>query len=50
MTSQTQAAVKKAVKEVLHEDDIGDEKLSKMIIDIILKNSMCVSAIHLRTS
>ncbi|KAJ8582732.1 hypothetical protein M405DRAFT_846264 [Rhizopogon salebrosus TDB-379] len=40
MASQTRAAVKEAVKEVLHEDDIGDEKLSKMIIDIISKNSM----------
>jgi hypothetical protein len=41
MTSQTRAAVKEAVKEVLHKDDGGDDKLSKMIIDIILKNRMC---------
>jgi hypothetical protein len=41
MTSQTQAAVDKAVKEVLYKDDGGDDKLSKMIIDIILKNRMC---------
>ncbi|KAJ8593999.1 hypothetical protein M405DRAFT_838834 [Rhizopogon salebrosus TDB-379] len=40
MTSQTQATVEEAVKEVLHTDDRGDDKLSKMIIDIILKNSM----------
>ncbi|KAJ8582828.1 hypothetical protein M405DRAFT_829949, partial [Rhizopogon salebrosus TDB-379] len=38
MTSQTQAAVEEAVNEVLHKDDGEDEKLSKMIIDIILKN------------
>jgi hypothetical protein len=41
MTSQTQATVEEAVKEVLHTDDGGDDKLSKMIIDIILKNCMC---------
>jgi hypothetical protein len=41
MTSQTQATVKEAVKEVLHTDDGGDDKLSEMIIDIILKNCMC---------
>ncbi|KAJ8586176.1 hypothetical protein M405DRAFT_844068 [Rhizopogon salebrosus TDB-379] len=40
MTSQTQATVEEAVKEVLHTDDGGDDKLSKMIIDIILKNCM----------
>ncbi|KAJ8584990.1 hypothetical protein M405DRAFT_825817 [Rhizopogon salebrosus TDB-379] len=40
MTSQTQAAVKEAVNEVLHKDDGEDDKLSKMIIDIILKNCM----------
>ncbi|KAJ8579517.1 hypothetical protein M405DRAFT_870200 [Rhizopogon salebrosus TDB-379] len=39
MTSQTQAAVEEAVKEVLDKDDGGDDKLSQMIIDIILKNS-----------
>ena len=39
-TSQTQAAVEEAVKEVLHNDDGGDDKLSKMIIDTILKNCM----------
>ncbi|KAJ8585477.1 hypothetical protein M405DRAFT_844498 [Rhizopogon salebrosus TDB-379] len=40
MTSQTQVAVEEAVKDVLHNDDGGDDKLSKMIIDIILKNCM----------
>jgi hypothetical protein len=40
MTSQTQVAVEEAVKEVLHNDDGQDDKLSKMIIDIILKNCM----------
>ncbi|KAJ8596747.1 hypothetical protein M405DRAFT_877431 [Rhizopogon salebrosus TDB-379] len=40
MTSQTQAAVEEAVNEVLHKDDPEDDKLSKMIIDIILKNCM----------
>jgi hypothetical protein len=40
MASQTQEAVEEAVKEVLHNDDGGDDKLSKMIIDIILKNCM----------
>jgi hypothetical protein len=41
MTSQTQAAVEEAVNEVLHKDDGEDDKLSKMIIDIILKNCKC---------
>jgi hypothetical protein len=42
MTSQTlEATVEEAVKEVLHTDDGGDDKLSKIIIDIILKNCMC---------
>jgi hypothetical protein len=41
MTSQTQATVEEAVKDVFHTDDGGDDKLSKMIIDIILKNCMC---------
>jgi hypothetical protein len=42
MTSQTQATVEEAVKEVLHTYDGGDDKLlSKMIIDIILENCMC---------
>jgi hypothetical protein len=41
MTSQTQATVEEAVKEVLHTDDGGDDNLSKVIIDIILKNCMC---------
>ncbi|KAJ8593988.1 hypothetical protein M405DRAFT_838826 [Rhizopogon salebrosus TDB-379] len=40
MTSQTQATMEEAVKEVLHTDDGGDDKLSKMIIDIIMKNCM----------
>jgi hypothetical protein len=40
MTSQTQVAVEEAVKEVLHNDDEGDDKLSKMIIEVILKNCM----------
>ncbi|KAJ8579782.1 hypothetical protein M405DRAFT_893408 [Rhizopogon salebrosus TDB-379] len=39
MTSQTRAAVEEAVNEVLYKDDGEDDKLSKMIIDIILKNS-----------
>jgi hypothetical protein len=41
MTSQTQAVVEEAVNEVLYKDDGEDDKLSKMIIDIILKNCMC---------
>jgi hypothetical protein len=41
MRSQTQAAVEEAVTEVLHKDDGEDDKLSKMIIDIILENCMC---------
>ena len=41
MTSHTHAAVEEAVNEVLHKDDGEDDKLSKMIIDIILKNCMC---------
>jgi hypothetical protein len=43
ITSQTQAAVEEAVNGVLHniKDDGEDEKLSKMIIDIILKNCIC---------
>jgi len=45
VTSQTQAAVEEAVKEVLYKDDSGeDDKLSKMIIDIILKN--CISNVR----
>jgi len=40
-TSQTQAAVKKAVKEVLHRDDGDDEKLVNMVKAIILCNRMC---------
>jgi hypothetical protein len=40
MASQTQVAVEEAVNEVLHQDDQEDD-LSKMIIDIILKNCMC---------
>ncbi|KAJ8591280.1 hypothetical protein M405DRAFT_814608 [Rhizopogon salebrosus TDB-379] len=39
IASQTQAAVEEAVNEVLHQDDQEDD-LSKMIIDIILKNCM----------
>jgi len=39
-TSQTQAAVEEAVTDILHKDDGGDDKLCKMIIDIILKNCM----------
>jgi hypothetical protein len=41
MASQTQAAMEEAVNEVLHKDD-GENDLSKMITDIILKNCMCV--------
>ena len=41
ITSQTRAAVENAVNEVPYKDDGEDDKLSKMIIDIILKNSMC---------
>jgi len=40
-TSQTQAAVKEAVKEVLHQDDGDDEKLCNMVEAIILCNLMC---------
>jgi len=40
-TSQTQAAVEKAVKEVLHQDDGDDEKLANMVEAIILDNRMC---------
>jgi hypothetical protein len=41
ITSQTPAAVEEAVNGVLRKDDGEDEKLSKMIIDIILKNCIC---------
>jgi hypothetical protein len=41
MTSHTQAAVEEAVEEVLHNDNGEDDKLPKMIVDIILKNCMC---------
>jgi hypothetical protein len=41
MASQTRVAVEEAVKEVLYKDDGEEDKLSKMIIDIILKNCMC---------
>jgi hypothetical protein len=41
MTSQTQAVVEEAVNEVPYKDDGEDDKLSEMIIDIILKNCMC---------
>jgi len=40
-TSQTQAAVEKAVKEVLRQDDGNDEKLANMVEAIILCNRMC---------
>jgi hypothetical protein len=40
VASQTQGAVEEAVNEVLYKDD-GENDLSKMIIDIILKNCMC---------
>jgi len=40
-TSQTQAAVEKAVKEVLRQDDGDDEKLANMVEAIILCNRMC---------
>ena len=40
-TSQTQAAVEKAVKEVLRQDDGDDEKLANMVEAIILDNRMC---------
>ena len=40
-TSQTRVAVEKAVKEVLRQDDGNDQKLSDMVIDIILRNCMC---------
>ncbi|OAX38716.1 hypothetical protein K503DRAFT_770173 [Rhizopogon vinicolor AM-OR11-026] len=38
--SGTPAAVLKAVKDVLSQDDGDDEKLCKMIIDIILRNRL----------
>ena len=40
-TSGTPAAVQKAVKDVLSQDDGDDEKLCKMVIDVILQNRMC---------
>jgi hypothetical protein len=40
-TSGTPAAVQKAVKDVLSQYGGDDEKLCKMIIDIILQNRMC---------
>jgi len=40
-TSQTQAAVERAVKEVLHQDDGDDEKLCNMVEALILQNRMC---------
>jgi len=40
-TSQTQAAIEEAVKEVLHQDDGDDEKLCNMVEAIILCNLMC---------
>jgi len=40
-TSQTQAAVEKAVKEVLRQDDGDDEKLCDMVEALILRNRMC---------
>jgi len=39
-TSQTQAAVEEAVKEVLSQDDGDDEKLCGMVTDIVLQHSM----------
>jgi hypothetical protein len=44
--SQTPLAIKKAVKDLLHQyhdEDGGDEQLCKMIIDGILQNRMCES-------
>jgi hypothetical protein len=46
VASQTPLAIKKAVKELLHQhhdEDGGDEQLCKMIIDGILQNRMCES-------
>jgi len=40
-TSQTQAAVEKAVKELLRQDDGDDEKLGNMVEALILHNCMC---------
>jgi hypothetical protein len=40
-TSQTQTAIEKAVKEVLHQDDGDDQKLAHMVEAIILCNRMC---------
>jgi len=40
-TSQAQAAIKEAVKEVLHQDDGDDKKLCNMVEAIILCNLMC---------
>jgi hypothetical protein len=39
--SGTQAAVQKAVEDVLSQDHADDEELCNMIIDIILQNRMC---------
>jgi hypothetical protein len=44
-TSGMPAVVKKAVKDVLSQDDGDDHKLCKMIIDVILQN--CMSGCHL---
>ena len=40
-TSGTPAAVQKAVKDILSQDDGDDKKLCKMVIDFILQNRMC---------
>ena len=41
--TKTAAVVEKAVKDILHQDDGDEDKLCKMIIDLILQNCMCES-------
>ena len=45
---KTAAVVKKAVKDILRQDDEDEDKLCNMIIEIIMQNRMCGS--HLSSS
>jgi len=47
-TSGTPGAVQKAAQDFLSRDDGDDEKLCKMIMDIILQNRMCGCHLFLR--
>ncbi|OAX38557.1 hypothetical protein K503DRAFT_770378 [Rhizopogon vinicolor AM-OR11-026] len=38
--TKTAAVVEKAVGDILHQDDGDEDKLCKMIIDVILQNRM----------